>query len=76
MAGRVDDAIAEVESLPGHDDPMAAAWLTDARRYNDARRALDRIETAAILEPGQNRAPDTAAAAPAPTPAPKAQPAP
>jgi hypothetical protein len=76
MAGRVDDAIAEVESLLGHDDPMAAAWLTDARRYNDARRALDLIETAAILEPGQNRAPDTAAAAPAPTPAPKAQPAP
>ena len=69
IAGRVDDAITAVEALPGHDDPMAAAWLTDARRYNDARRALDLIETAAILEPGQNRAPDTATVPAAPSPA-------
>jgi hypothetical protein len=76
IAGRMDDAITQVEALPGHDDAMVAAWLTDARRYNDARRALDLIETAAILEPGQNRAPDTtpvstpvAATAPAAVPA-------
>lgn len=59
--GRVDDAIAEVEALPGKDSPIVAAWINDARRYNDARRALDLIETAAILEPGQNRARETAA---------------
>ncbi len=49
---RVDDAVVEVEALPGHTSPLAAEWLTDARRYNDARRSLDLIETAAILEPG------------------------
>ncbi len=53
--GRVDDAIIEVEALPGKDSPIVASWINDARRYNDARRALDLIETAAILEPGQNR---------------------
>ena len=55
--GRVDEAIIEVEAMPGHADPLAAAWLTEARRFNDARRALDLIETAAILEPGANREP-------------------
>ncbi len=48
-AGQADQAIAEVEAMPG----AAAAndWLIDARRYHEARRALDLIETAAILEP-------------------------
>ncbi len=59
--GRVDEAIMEIEAMPGHADPLAAAWLTEARRYNDARRALDLIETAAILEPGANRDPEAAA---------------
>lgn len=47
--GQVDEAVKEVQALPG----AAAAndWLIDARRYNEARRALDVIETAAILEP-------------------------
>lgn len=47
--GQVDQAVKEVQTLPG----AAAAndWLIDARRYNEARRALDVIETAAILEP-------------------------
>lgn len=58
--GRVDEAIMEVEAMPGHADPLAAAWLTEARRFNDARRALDLIETAAILEPGANRDPEAA----------------
>ena len=64
--GRVDAAIAEVEAMPGHGSALATAWLTEARRYNDARRALDLIETAAILEPGANRDP---AASGATTPA-------
>lgn len=54
-AGRVDDAIDEVMALPGVNNALVQQWLTDARRYNDARRALDLIETAAIVEPGQNR---------------------
>ncbi len=58
--GRVDEAIIEVEAMPGHADPLVAAWLTEARRFNDARRALDLIETAAILEPGANRDPEAA----------------
>lgn len=55
--GRVDEAINEVEAMPGRADPLVVAWLTRARRFNDARRALDLIETAAILEPGANREP-------------------
>lgn len=48
-AGRVDAAIDEVSALPG--SGAAAQWIVDARRYHEARRALDLIETAAILEP-------------------------
>lgn len=54
---RIDDAIVEVGELPGAAEPRVAAWIADARRLHDARRALDLIETAAILEPGQNRVP-------------------
>lgn len=48
-SGRVDDAIAEIERLPG----AAAAndWMAEARRYDAAQRALDLIETTAMLEP-------------------------
>lgn len=55
---RIDDAIVEVSELPGAGEARVAAWIADARRLHDARRALDLIETAAILEPGQNRLPD------------------
>lgn len=48
-AGRVEAALAEVQRLPGRD--KAAAWLAKARLYAEARRALDIIESAAILEP-------------------------
>ena len=48
-AGRVEDAINEVAALPSH--PTVAQWLEQARRYNEAHRALDVIEAAAILEP-------------------------
>ncbi len=55
--GNVDAAIAEIDKLPGSDsdDELAAQWMEKARRYNEARRALDVIETAAILEPQQLR---------------------
>jgi hypothetical protein len=61
--GRVDEAIGEVMALPGAENELVRQWLDDARRYNDARRALDLIETAAIVEPGQNREADKAAVA-------------
>ncbi len=48
-AGQVDVALAEILRLPGRDN--AAAWVQAARRYIVARRALDAIETAALLEP-------------------------
>jgi hypothetical protein len=65
-AGQVDVALAEILRLPARDH--ARDWIVKARRYVLARRALDTIETAALLEPrGQRPAgPAPAAAAPAP----------
>lgn len=54
-AGRLDAAITEVESLPGGGSEAARSWINDARRLHDARRALDLIEAAAIIEPGDSR---------------------
>jgi len=48
-AGQVDVALLEVLRMPGRD--KAADWIAEARRYVAARRALDAIETAALLEP-------------------------
>lgn len=48
-AGQVDVALAEVLRLPGREH--AREWVADARRYVLARRALDTVETAALLEP-------------------------
>lgn len=59
-SGQVDVALAEVLRLPGRDNGVD--WIQAARRYVLARRALDLIETAALLDP-QN--PPQAAAAPA-----------
>ena len=54
--GNVEAAIAEIEKLTGVEkDEDASIWMEKARRYNEARRALDVIETAAILEPQQLR---------------------
>jgi hypothetical protein len=54
--GNVEAAIAEIEKLAGVEkDDDALVWMEKARRYNEARRALDVIETAAILEPQQLR---------------------
>lgn len=57
--GRVSAALAEVERLPGK--ASADRWIQAARRYLEARRALDLIETAAILEPRQLRSTEGAA---------------
>jgi hypothetical protein len=48
-AGQIEDAIKEMAALPSQTAVMQ--WLDQARRYNEAHRALDVIEAAAILEP-------------------------
>lgn len=52
-SGRVDRAIAEVQQMPGAES--AEPWLSDARRYERAQRALDLIETTAVREPRRLR---------------------
>ncbi len=52
-SGRTSAAIEEVENLPGAAN--AEAWIADARRYAAAQRALDLIETSAVLEPRRLR---------------------
>jgi hypothetical protein len=54
-AGQVDVALAEVLRMPGQQ--RAARWIADARRYVAARRALDAIETAALLDPARMATP-------------------
>jgi hypothetical protein len=46
-AGQVEPALEEIRRLPGA--AQAANWTAAARRYIDARRALDTLETAAIV---------------------------
>jgi len=47
-SGKAEDAIAEVGRLPG---AMGATdWITAVRRYDSARRALDVLETTAMLD--------------------------
>jgi len=48
-SGRIQPAIAEVQHLPNA--RQAAAWIADAQRYDQARQALDLLETTAILDP-------------------------
>jgi hypothetical protein len=62
--GQVSIALAELNRLPGRD--KAANWFAAARRYIAARDALDRIETAALLE--QKPQPVSAAGGEAPAP--------
>ncbi len=52
-SGRVDAAIAEVQNLPGAS--RAQNWIAAAERYADAHKALDLIETSAVLEPRRLR---------------------
>ncbi|MBC2665648.1 hypothetical protein H7F51_08935 [Novosphingobium flavum] len=47
-AGRTDDAVAELRRLPGA--AGATDWFAAARRYDDAHRALDVLETTAVLD--------------------------
>ena len=47
-SGRTEAAIAEVRNLPGAAE--AGDWIADAQRYAGAQRALDLLETSALLE--------------------------
>jgi hypothetical protein len=49
--GRVDSALAETMRLPGA--PRAAEWVAKARRYVVAHRALDEVESSALLTGGR-----------------------
>lgn len=48
-AGKTGEAVAQIESLPGA--RAALPWIAAARRYDAVQRALDLIETAAMLDP-------------------------
>jgi uroporphyrinogen-III synthase len=48
-AGQVAEALGEVSRMPGREN--AREWMDAAQRYVTARLALDRIETASLLEP-------------------------
>lgn len=48
-SGNVAGAIAEVSAMPGA--AGAQGWLTKARRYAQARKALDRLERSALIAP-------------------------
>ena len=58
--GEVDAALAETMRLPGAGN--AGAWVLRARRYIAAHRALDAIESAALLGGGEVPAVPTATA--------------
>lgn len=49
--GQFDAAVAEVGALPGA--AAARDWGASVRRYAETQRALDQIETAALLEPAK-----------------------
>ena len=52
-SGRTELAIAEVRQLPNAAE--AQQWLDDAERYAAAQRALELLETTAVLEPRELR---------------------
>ena len=49
--GEVDAALAETMRLPGAARPEAQGWIARARRLIAAQRALDEIESAALVGP-------------------------
>lgn len=49
--GEVDAALAETMRLPGAARPEAQGWIARARRLIAAKRALDEIESAALVGP-------------------------
>ena len=52
-SGRIEAAVSEVRNLPNA--AVAQDWLGDAERYARAQRALETLETAAVLDPRELR---------------------
>ena len=48
-SGRAQAAISEIRNMPGADE--ARNWIADASRYAATQRALELVETTAVLEP-------------------------
>lgn len=72
-AGRIDNAVGEVERLPGAE--AANTWIADARRYQQVQQALDLLETTAMLDPrGLHDAAGQQVTRPSPLAAPTARP--
>ena len=49
QSGRIEAAVAEVRQLPNPE--VAGDWIIDAERFAGAQRALEVLETAAVLDP-------------------------
>lgn len=65
-AGKIGEAIAEVERLPGAE--AAKDWIVAARRYDSVQRALEIVETTALLDSSRLKSADGAKPEPAPAP--------
>lgn len=52
-SGRVEAAVSEVRNLPNA--AQAEDWIADAERFAAAQRALETLETAAVLDPRELR---------------------
>jgi hypothetical protein len=52
-SGEIDAALAETMRLPGATRPEARGWIARARRLIAAKRALDEIESAALVGPAR-----------------------
>ena len=48
-AGNLSAAMEEVAAMPG--DTAAQSWMVRAKRYDDARKALERLEQMALIRP-------------------------
>ena len=52
-SGEIDAALAETMRLPGAARPEAQGWIMRARRLIAAKRALDELESAALIGPAR-----------------------
>jgi hypothetical protein len=52
-SGEIDAALAETMRLPGAVRPEAQGWITRARQLIAVRRALDEVESAALVGPAR-----------------------
>ncbi len=53
QSGRIEAAISEIRNMPNA--VIAEDWLEDAERFAAAQRALETLETAAVLDPRELR---------------------